>query len=211
MNFAVFLRNFDEILPEFERNVQEMTKCLEILRRSVRKFWKMLEISRISLNLWEFFIFHFIFSFVSLIASCKASCTASCAASVGVPGRKSWESIRSLFIRKTNEKMKWKMKISHKFWKFLAFSKFFSHFFSKSRDILSFPDNFCEIPENFYQIFAEKSQISSKNANEKWNFIFIPAKIWTVFCWNFEIWAVQKNANLVDLENPEKMSIWLLS
>ena len=63
----------------------------------------------------------------------------------------------------------------------------------------------------FYQIFAEKSQISSKNADEKWNFIFIPAKIWTVFCWNFEIWAVQKNANLADLENPEKMSIWLLS
>ena len=63
----------------------------------------------------------------------------------------------------------------------------------------------------FYQIFAEKSQISSKNKNEKWNFIFIPAKIWTVFSWNFEIWAVQKYENLVDLENPEKMSIWLLS
>jgi hypothetical protein len=36
MNFAIFLRNFDEILPEFHRNVQEMTNCLEILRKSAR-------------------------------------------------------------------------------------------------------------------------------------------------------------------------------
>ena len=36
-------------------------------------------------------------------------------------------------------------------------------------------------------------------------------KLWRLFCWNFEIWAVQKYENLVDLENPEKMSIWLLS
>ena len=111
----------------------------------------------------------------------------------------------------TNEKMKWKMKISHKFWKFLAFSKIFSHFFSKYRDSLSFPEHFCEIPAKFHQIFAEKSQDLSKNANEKWNFIFIPAKIWTFFRWNFEIWAVQKSANLVDLENPCKMSVWSLS
>ena len=42
-----FLRKFDDNFPEFHRNLQEMTKCLEILRKSVRKFWKMLEISRI--------------------------------------------------------------------------------------------------------------------------------------------------------------------
>ena len=114
-------------------------------------------------------------------------------------------------IRETNEKMKWKMKISHKFWKFLAFSKIFSHFFSKYRDSFSFPDHFCEIPAKFHQIFAEKSQNSSKNENEKWNFIFIPAKIWTVFRWNFEIWAVQKYENLVALEKCCKMTIWLLS
>ena len=29
-------------------------------------------------------------------------------------------------------------------------------------------------------------------------------KLWRLFCWNFEIWAVQKYENLVDLENPEK-------
>ena len=83
--------------------------------------------------------------------------------------------------RETNEKMKWKMKISHKFWKFLAFSEFFSHFFSKYPDSLSFPEHFCEIPENFHQIFAEISQNSLKNENEKWNFIFIPAKFGRFF------------------------------
>ena len=113
--------------------------------------------------------------------------------------------------RETNEKMKWKMKISHKFRKFLVFSEFFSHFFAKYRDSLSFPEHFCEIPAKFHQIFAEKSQISSKNENEKWNFIFIPAKIWTFFCWNFEIWAVQRNANLVDLEKCCKMRLFSLS
>ena len=58
------------------------------------------------------------------------------------------------------------MKISHKFRKFLAFSEFFWHFFSKSRDIFSFPEHFCEIPANFHQNFAEKSQISSKNVKK---------------------------------------------
>ena len=35
----------------------------------------------------------------------------------------------------------------------------------------------------------------------------------TVVFWekNSDFGAVQRNANLVDLENPEKMSIWLLS
>ena len=84
-------------------------------------------------------------------------------------------------------------------------SKYFENsvsgiFFSKSQDSLSFPEHFCEILAKLHQNFAEKSQNSSKKANEKWNFIFIPAKNWTVFRWNFEIWAVQKYENLVDLE-----------
>jgi hypothetical protein len=45
IKFAIFLRNFDENFPEFHRNVQEVTKCLEILRKSARKIRKMLEIS----------------------------------------------------------------------------------------------------------------------------------------------------------------------
>ena len=55
-----------------------------------------------------------------------------------------------LCSKDTNEKMKWKMKFSHKFRKFLAFSKFLSHFSAKSQYILSFPDNFCEIPGDFH-------------------------------------------------------------
>ena len=85
------------------------------------------------------------------------------------------------FSRETNGKMEWKMEIftiSGNFW---HFSEFFSHFFTKSRDSLSFPNHFCEIPAKFHQIFAEKSRNSSKNENGKWNFIFIPAKNWTVF------------------------------
>ena len=45
--FCDFLAKFDEILPEFHRNGQEMTKCLEILRKSARKIRKMPEISGI--------------------------------------------------------------------------------------------------------------------------------------------------------------------
>ena len=58
------------------------------------------------------------------------------------------------------------MKFSHKFRKFLAFSECLSHFSAKSQYILSFPDNFCEIPGKFHQNFAEKSQNSLKNAEK---------------------------------------------
>ena len=53
MNFAIFLRNLDEILREFLRNVQVITKCFEILRKSARKIRNMLEISG-SLGFSEF-------------------------------------------------------------------------------------------------------------------------------------------------------------
>ena len=58
MKSAIFRRKFDENFPEFRRNCQEMTKCLEILRKSVRKIWKMLEISRIC-EKFSFFISFF--------------------------------------------------------------------------------------------------------------------------------------------------------
>ena len=47
MNFAIFRRNFDENLPEFHGNYQEMTKCIEILRKSATKIRKMLKTSGI--------------------------------------------------------------------------------------------------------------------------------------------------------------------
>ena len=30
-------------------------------------------------------------------------------------------------------------------------------------------------------------------------------KLWRLFCWNFEIWAVQRNVNLIDLEKWSKI------
>jgi hypothetical protein len=74
MKFAIFRRNFNEILKEekneekkdcrnfmeFHRNVQEMTNCLDILRKSARKIRKMLEISGIKHFVRNFhFSFHF--------------------------------------------------------------------------------------------------------------------------------------------------------
>ena len=68
--------------------------------------------------------------------------------------------------------MKWKMKFltnsDLKFRKFqissiLPFSEFFWHFFSKSRDSLSFPEHFCEIPANFFFFFQNFIKTSPKN------------------------------------------------
>ena len=55
--FCDFRRNFDENSPEFYRNCQEMTKCIEILRKRETKIQKMLVIS----GLCEKFhiLFHF--------------------------------------------------------------------------------------------------------------------------------------------------------
>ena len=41
------------------------------------------------------------------------------------------------------------------------------------------------------------------------HFYSILPKLWRVFCWNFEFWAVQKYVNFVDLEKCWKMTIWL--
>ena len=68
MNFATFRRKFDEILSELHRNYQEMTRCIEIFRKSVTKIWKMLEI---------FGICEKISFFISFFHSCPY-CTASC-------------------------------------------------------------------------------------------------------------------------------------
>ena len=58
MNFAIFRRNFSENLPEFHRNCQETTKCIEILRKSATNIRKMLEISGICEKI-SFFISFF--------------------------------------------------------------------------------------------------------------------------------------------------------
>ena len=63
MDFAIFRRNFDEILPEFHRNGQEMTKCLEILKKMREKFGKWQKFPEFVRN----FIRSFHFSFVSVV------------------------------------------------------------------------------------------------------------------------------------------------
>jgi len=71
MDFAIFRRKFDEILPkgkkipEFHRNDQEMTKCLEILTKMAEKFGKCQKFPELVIN----FILHFIFSIHSLVHS----------------------------------------------------------------------------------------------------------------------------------------------
>ena len=47
MNFAILLPNFDEILPEFHEELQEITEIFNILIKRARKIRKMLEISGI--------------------------------------------------------------------------------------------------------------------------------------------------------------------
>ena len=79
-----------------------------------------------------------------------------------------------------------KNEIFHNFRKFLALkiSEFLSHFFSKYRDILSFPEHFCEIPAKFHQInsFSPKNREIHRKTRMKWNeFLFIPPKILTIF------------------------------
>ena len=90
MKFATFRRNFDEILPEFHRNVQEMKNCLDILRKSARKIRKMLEISGICEET-SFFI-----SLLQSSPHCTASGTASWIASWTAPRTASCAAVRNV-------------------------------------------------------------------------------------------------------------------
>ena len=118
-----------------------------------------------------------------------------------------------------------KNEISRKFRTFLAFVRIFLALFAKSRDSLSFPEHFCEIPGNFHQNFGPKSQNSSKNENEKWNFIFIPANVGRFFLLKFwdlsgaKVWEscrsrkIQQNEYLVaivavDTAENEPSKVW---
>ena len=46
----IFRRKFDEILPEFHRNVQEMTNCLDILRKFKKHILKIRSKLKLKLN-----------------------------------------------------------------------------------------------------------------------------------------------------------------
>ena len=90
--------------------------------------------------------------------------------------------------------------IWHQFRKYLPFSAFFGHFLWETRDISSFSENIREILTKFHQIFAEKWPNSLTKIGMKWNFISFRPKSLTVFCWNFEVLAVRRQRNLVELE-----------
>ena len=105
-------------------------------------------------------------------------------------------------FKDTIEKMKWNNEIWHQFWKFLPFSALFGHYLWESRDnvISSFSDHIREILTKFHQDFAEKWPNSSTKIGMKWNFISFRPKSLTVFCWNFEVLAVRRQRNHLELE-----------
>ena len=64
--------------------------------------------------------------------------------------------------------------------------------------------NFAEVCPTLVRIFVRPRK--PKNLKREWNEMnfFHSAKNFDDFCWNFEILAVQRNANLVDIEKSEK-------
>ena len=103
--------------------------------------------------------------------------------------------------------------------------KFWIQFFTNFRNFTDFSSKFCKISGIFNEFrhfgtcsrnpdkisskfrweiafFMKKSEISIEIS------IFNLAKLWLIFLWNFEVWAVQRYANLVDLEKCWKMSLY---
>ena len=115
------------------------------------------------------------------------------------------------FSKDVIEKMKWNNEIWHQFRNFLPFSALFGHYLWESRDISSFSENIREILTKFHQHFAEKWPNSSTKIGMKWNFISFRPKSLTVFCWNFEVLAVRRQRNHVELEKSWKMRLFSLS
>ena len=78
-----------------------------------------------------------------------------------------------------------------------------------SRQISSFSKKIGEIPTKFHQNLASKWQNSIKKCWKLKISFFIFEKSLTIFYWNFEVWAVQKYANLVDRVKSFPTSIYL--
>ena len=109
-----------------------------------------------------------------------------------------------LFIR--NEKI---LTEDSEFW------RIFSHFFHFSAFLNEF-GHFCTDPWNSDKIsskFRREIAIFMSNLRkfewiEFWIDSFLP-KLWRLFCWNFEIWAVQRYVHLVDLVKRFPTNIYL--
>ena len=76
---------------------------------------------------------------------------------------------------------------------------------------LMISDHVREIPIKFHQNWVEKWQNSLKNREIFWKKSEKSQKKSAILKLQFEIWAVQRNANLVDIENPCNVSPWSLS
>ena len=97
----------------------------------------------------------------------------------------------------------------HIFRKFRKISKNISPIQFKYRHISSFSGICREIPTKFHQNFAENNaKFDAKNWKNSIHF-FIREKMLTIVGWNFEIWAVQKYINLVDLVKSFPTRIYL--
>ena len=90
---------------------------------------------------------------------------------------------------------------SSKFCKISGIFNEFRHFGTCSRN----PDKISSKFRWEIAFFMKKSEISIEIS------IFNLAKLWLIFLWNFEVWAVQRYANLVDLEKCWKMRLLSLS
>ena len=99
------------------------------------------------------------------------------------------------------------MNNSHRFQNSRQFSNLFSQIRLKKRHTSLFSGICREIRTKLHQKFAEKMQIRHKNKNRK--FTIHSQKMLKIFGWNFEIWAVQKYVNLVDLVKSFPASIYL--
>ena len=90
---------------------------------------------------------------------------------------------------------------SSKFCKISGTLNEFRHFWTCSRN----PDKILSKFGWEIAFFKKKTEISNENS------IFNLAKLWLIFMRIFEVWAVQKYANLVDLEKSCKMRLLSLS
>ena len=97
----------------------------------------------------------------------------------------------------------------HRFQNFRQFSNLFSQIRLKKRHTSLFSGICREIRTKFHQKFAEKMKIRYRKRKKIGNSFFIREKMLTIFGWNFEIWAVQKNVNLVDLVKSFPTSLYL--
>ena len=69
---------------------------------------------------------------------------------------------------------------------------------------------FVKSRQNFRKNRRKNAKFDAEN-EKTGNSLFIREKMLTIFGWHFEIWAVQKNVNLVDLVNQEIIPMKRLS